>query len=61
MFFAIGFVPGKIKVEDKDDAERVFGILVDAQNIPGVGDFHIASLKTDSGEVVWEKRFDDYL
>lgn len=56
-----GLVPGKIRVENKEDADKVFSVLVDAQNIPGVGDLHIATLRHDNGKGICRRRFDDYL
>lgn len=61
-----GLIPGKIQVDNEEDAEKVFSILIDAQNIPGVDSFEAAVLHSElyhfgkSSDVIWKRRFDDY-
>ena len=56
---AEGLIPGTIQVEDEEDAERVFEILIDAQGIPGVCRFEKAILK-QGNSVLWTRNFEDY-
>ena len=56
---AEGLVPGTITVEDEEDAERVFEVLIDAQGIPGVCRFEKAILK-QGNRVLWTRMFEDY-
>lgn len=57
-----GFIPGKIRVDNEQDAEKVFAVLVDASNIPGTGQFKRATLYgSGKSDIIWSREFDDYL
>ena len=56
-----GLIPGSIRVDSIEDAEQAFSVLVDAQNLPGVGEFSVAILKDKNGKVIKEWEFDNYV
>lgn len=57
-----GFISGEIQVKNRGEADYLFSALVDAQNIPGVGDFETMKLKDKkSGKVIESWDFDNYM
>jgi len=56
-----GYIPGEIKVNNEEEAERVVSTLIDAQNIPGVNNFNIAVLKNGKGETINKWEFANYV
>jgi hypothetical protein len=56
-----GLVPGKIKVNSKEESDNIISVLIDFQNIPGVPEFKKWKLVNEMGKVIDEGEFDNYM